>query len=312
MTTNRKQNDLPAFFNHLHSSLTEQLEQIEREQETVLDKTKNCITICMSAMQQLKEQVCSVSFESKQEEIKFFKEIKPTFFSKIIYYLKLFYIETRRPVGDPKAEEQFLLKENRRLNHFFENNQEFYQYYRSGATYFDEQYFLRGSQDLHLTIDAHYFDSDPGFRTSQDYKLSKLIAYEQLRTYLHKALALYTTPFSPATGSTAKPLVTWTGSKTALIELLYALQSTGVFNNGAADVKQIATCLQETFHVELGNYYRTFQEIRIRKGSRTQFLEQLQERLVKRMDETDEFGNNGEVRNTSYEVRGKKMERAKW
>ncbi len=305
MTTNRKQTDLPAFLHQLRSSFTEQLEQIESDEGNVLYKTKNCIQVCMSTMQQIKEKVCSFAFESKQDEIKFFKEVKPCFFSKIIYYLRLFHIETRRPVGDAKAEEHFLLKQNRRLTHFFENNREFYQYYRSGATYFDEQYYLRGSQDLHLTVDAHYFDSDPGFRTSHDYKLAKLMAYEQLRHYLHKALSLYATPPTPGSGSTAKPLLTWTGSKTALIELLYALQSTGIFNNGAAEVKQIATCLQETFNVELGNYYRTFQEIRIRKGSRTQFLEQLQERLVKRMDETDEFGNTGEVR-------GKKMERVKW
>jgi len=31
----------------------------------------------------------------------------------------------------------------------------------------------------------------------------------------------------------------WTGSKVALIELLYALHSEGVFNNGAADLKDL-------------------------------------------------------------------------
>jgi hypothetical protein len=40
--------------------------------------------------------------------------------------------------------------------------------------------------------------------------------------------------------------------------------------------------------VELGNYYNSFQEMRLRKKSRTTFLDQLTEKLVQRMNEADE------------------------
>ncbi|MDH7459858.1 RteC domain-containing protein [Chitinophagaceae bacterium 26-R-25] len=69
---------------------------------------------------------------------------------------------------------------------------------------------------------------------------------------------------------------------------MYALQSLVVFNNGAADIKLLATYFERIFTVDLGNYYRIFQEIRIRKGNRTAFLKSLIERLTQRMDDADE------------------------
>ena len=76
--------------------------------------------------------------------------------------------------------------------------------------------------------------------------------------------------------------------KSALVELLYALQSAGSCNNGDIDLKQLANHFEHLFNIDLGNYYRIFQEMRIRKMNRTTFLDQLKARLIQRMDETDE------------------------
>ncbi len=73
-----------------------------------------------------------------------------------------------------------------------------------------------------------------------------------------------------------------------LIDLLYAFRSRGSLNNGTIDVKDLAALFENTFNVKLGNFYRTFQEIRIHKNSRTTFLDKLKELLVRRMDESDE------------------------
>ena len=80
----------------------------------------------------------------------------------------------------------------------------------------------------------------------------------------------------------------WTGSKAALVELIYALQTVGVFNNGDADVKLIATSFEELFDVQLGNYYDTFQQIRIRKVNQTKFLDLMKEKLVMRINDLNE------------------------
>lgn len=79
----------------------------------------------------------------------------------------------------------------------------------------------------------------------------------------------------------------WTDSKSALIELDYALHSRGAVNHGKSDVKMIISNMESLFNVEVGNFYRTFQSVRIRKKNRTIFLDRLKESLEKRMDETD-------------------------
>ena len=41
----------------------------------------------------------------------------------------------------------------------------------------------------------------------------------------------------------------WTGSKVALTELLFALHTEGAFNNGAADLKDIAEYFEHIFEL---------------------------------------------------------------
>ncbi|WP_430393710.1 RteC domain-containing protein [Chryseobacterium profundimaris] len=66
--------------------------------------------------------------------------------------------------------------------------------------------------------------------------------------------------------------LSWTGSKVALIELVYALQTEGVFNNGNADLKEIIENFEQIFSIDLGQFNRVFLVIRIRKSSPTKFF----------------------------------------
>jgi hypothetical protein len=80
----------------------------------------------------------------------------------------------------------------------------------------------------------------------------------------------------------------WTKSKTALIELIYALHSHDAFDNGRADIKDIAASFEHLFGVELGDYYCTFLELRMRKTGRTKFLYSRIQSLTKMMNEAEE------------------------
>jgi len=90
-------------------------------------------------------------------------------------------------------------------------------------------------------------------------------------------------PVHPSNSSS----IVWTGNKTDLVELIYALHLAGVFNNGKADVKLIATCLQQVFNIDLGNYYDLFQNIRMRKTGQLKFLDNMKAMLMKKMDEME-------------------------
>jgi hypothetical protein len=80
----------------------------------------------------------------------------------------------------------------------------------------------------------------------------------------------------------------WTGHKTDLIELIYALHSCGIINSGTAGIKELAVAVERLFNVNLGNYYHTFVDIRSRKSNNTKFIDILKEALLKRYRESDE------------------------
>lgn len=153
----------------------------------------------------------------------------------------------------------------------------------------DQQYFLRNGMTINNEEGHYYLDSDPNYCTSHDFKVARMLAHKRMAEFLKECMddlqrnQGFTTTELPSIGK-----LNWTASKAALIELIYAFQSSGVFNHGEADIRQIADFFQRAFNISLGNLYRAFQEIRIRKKGRSFFLDQLKEELIRRMDHSDE------------------------
>ena len=48
-----------------------------------------------------------------------------------------------------------------------------------------------------------------------------------------------------------------------------------MFNQGSVDIKTIASALEEFFNINLANLYKFFSEIKVRKGRRTEFMDEL-------------------------------------
>ena len=80
----------------------------------------------------------------------------------------------------------------------------------------------------------------------------------------------------------------WTGKATDLVELLYALDTCDCINNGEIGVEELADALSELFGIEIKNCYNVYMNMKRRKDdSRTYFLDELREKLNKRMVESD-------------------------
>ncbi len=277
-------------YNLLLNNLNEQLNFIDLEIDDQIKKCEQAITVILKSINELKKAATKTNFKSKSEEIQFFKEIKPLFTSKLIYFNRVYKIEMKKPNGGNKILKKYYNNELLKLKAFFDNELEFYQYFRSGSTYLDYKYFLRGEFDIKLALDSYYFESDMSFATSHDFKVATILANDLIELYLENQLLMLENNEN-SEKSQRKPNVklTWTGSKVALIELIYALHTEGVFNNGAADLKDIAEYFEHTFEIDLGQYRRVFLEIRARKSDRTKFLTTLNDSLQKRMENSDDI-----------------------
>ncbi len=281
---------LNSKINLLLTNLNEQINFIDLEIDNSILKCENALEVILASIANLKKVVLKTNFKSKLEEIHFFKEIKPQFTSKLVYYNTIFNIETKKPNGGNRILKKYYNNELIKLKAFFDNELEFYKYYRSGSTYLDYKYFLRGKFDIKLSLDSYYFEADTNFATSHDYKVAKILANDLIQLYIENQLIMIDNKDN-SEKSQRKPNIKlmWTGSKAALTELLYALHSEGIFNNGTADLKDIAEYFEHIFEIDLGQYRRTFLEIRARKGERTKFISSLNETLIKRMDNSDDI-----------------------
>lgn len=272
------------------TKLNEQLNFIEIEIDSQIKKCENAIDIILKSIEAIKKIISKSTFKTDSEEIIFFKEIKPQFTSKLIFYNMIYKIEMKRPNGGNRILKKYYNNELLKLKSFFDNELEFYQYYRSGSTYLDYKYFQRGKFDIKLALDSYYFEADTTFSTSHDFKVARILANDLIQLYLESQLVMIENKDN-GEKSQRKPNIKlmWTGSKVALTELLYALHSEGVFNNGAVDLKNIAEYFEQVFEIDLGQYRRTFLEIRARKSDRTKFISSLNETLLKRMDNADDI-----------------------
>ncbi|MDQ2753433.1 MAG: RteC domain-containing protein [Bacteroidota bacterium] len=278
----------PPQWRELFQQLEDQLDLVGGERKNRMENIRLSLTICRTTVEALKSSISNYSFSSIEEEIYFFKEVKPAYYSFLIYYLKLFHIEAGRPAGNNNLWEPQLNRILERIKYFFHHNLDFLQYYQSGDTYLDDKYFTRRGLDSYLKLDDNHYNYDASFSSSHDVKVARILAYEKLHAYVSHCKAHIISQKAGETNSSSLPSLTWTAAKVALIELLYALQSAGAFNNGTSDLKLLAGFFEQAFHIELGNYYNVFGEMRLRKKNRTSFLDNLRDRLLRRMDEADD------------------------
>ncbi|RZJ36592.1 MAG: tetracycline regulation of excision, RteC [Flavobacterium sp.] len=276
---------MKAFSTSLMAELEEQLSAISNENDAA-SHAELATTALLEAFEKLKKFFIKYKFENEQEEILFFREVKPCITSRIIYYNDIYRIATHSPPGPAKCQRKYYLSEQEKLKHYFFENIEFYNYLRTGSTHMDHVFFVRGNYNIKLSPDSYFLQADSRFSTSHDYKVARILANQLLNEWLQAEVLKIEDPHAKASPVKKSK---WTGSKVALTELLYALHAEGVFNDGNADLKEIATLFENAFNVNLGQYHRTFLELRARKTvERTKFLSSLRENLLQRMEDADE------------------------
>ena len=246
------------------------------------------IKISRKYLQQLRVVLRKRNFLNKENEILFFKKQKPFIYGQLKFYAKLYKYLMQKPRGTDKSKRSYLDNEIKKLQEYYYYNSEFIKYYRQNATFLDEFYFLRGNDNIGLLSDTSHFYTDSEFSTSHDNAVAKILAYDLLLNH-------YTNELNDLKKSTRKISsneklleslnLTWTSNKIDLIELVYALIASGAVKG---DIKDLATAFEKVLDIDLGNYYRSFLEIRGRKEDFARFLDLLKTSLIKKIREADE------------------------
>lgn len=265
----------------LRKETDEAIDRIESSDFNILKKSLEASHVLAEAFDQLKAFILLYQFKDEEEEIIFFKEIKPKLCYRLIYYRKLYNIEMNRPAGVDKQKE-YLSEELNEINKYNIKRLDFIRYYRSGATHLDSLYFLRRKTDTEQYLETFYYELDPNFSTNHDFKVAKILSNDMLLAYLiHEIELLDNNGITSLPSGFPLIKLTWRGTKTELMEQLYSWDSDNTF--GDVPLTQLSDYIQNVFNIQLDkNLSRAFSSLKIRNVP-TPFLDKLKDALLRRM-----------------------------
>jgi len=262
-------------------------DKVYLQNKRLIDEAYEMTLYLQELLFSVKEFVIKEGFKDEAEETHFFRTVKPQILGKLIYYNKVFRIETTCPVSNGKMYYSYFSTQLAHLKReYIEHicNTDFYRYYRSCRTDRDDTYFKRGHINYHDGLNSIVFEIDPAFSTFYDYKIARIIANELLYTYLLSKINPDENPDMVMQKPESTKDVFWTESKNALIELIYALYASGAISHGKIGIRKISLMFQILFRIPLGDLHHAFHRMKTRSGSKTAFLDQLKQSLEEYMD----------------------------
>lgn len=266
----------------LRKETDDAIDGIESSDNNILKKSQDASHVLAEAFDKLKKFILTHEFQNEAEEINFFKEIKPKFCYRLIYYRKLYNIEMNRPVAAMCKQKEYLYEELETIQKYTNKRLDFVRYYRSGSTHLDSLYFLRGRVDTEQYLETFYYELDPNFSTNCDFKVAKILANDMLSAYLMGEIELLTdNGVKIVTNGFPVTKITWMGSKAELQEQIFSWDSAATF--GKVPLTQLSDYIQNVFNIQLDrNLSRSLDDLKIRL-SPTPFLDKLKAALLRRM-----------------------------
>lgn len=272
-------------YSQIIAELEADLTRISMASECMLSMAKSAIKRCSIALVELRWVVVNDGFPDLQSEIRFFKEIKPIAYSRLLFYQAIFEIESFRSKYDSDRIKRYMKVKLDEIQIFVEENTTVVQYYNCGFTYLDSLYFVRKRDEIPVELRGSQYLMDEQFNTWQDYTFSVLRSNDLLVEYLTGEINRMDNQEQPNQLQQVNYQY-WTGNKIDLVELIYALFFSRVINNGKITIKELTRLFCRIFNMDIEkDIYRYYSEIQQRKIEQTKFIEHLRSVLQYNIDQ---------------------------
>ena len=129
--------------NNILAQIEVDISEIDLYGYNIIDVSLSIVHRLQTALNDLRMKIQTYIFPTKEDEILFFKTQKPEILGRLLFFYKIYKIETQCPNGSDEVIRNYINRELDNLTYFFNRNLDFYQYYRSHSTVYDEYYFVR-------------------------------------------------------------------------------------------------------------------------------------------------------------------------
>jgi len=232
---------------------------------------------------ELNDFIRNYRFKSVQEEIIFFKEIKPQLVREYVYLISLKSFYEKHQDLEIKQSRPYK-KEVSRLLYFIRDEKEFYSYIKKKHSHNDERYFTRLTHSGAART-VYSLNADMESSCSHGLLLAKITAYEKLVGFYTRQLAMLKAPLLPQQFKESLPLE-WKANKVDAVELVYALYYSGAVDTDKCTVHELAKQFGELFQIQITEQlYREYIDIKRRKLEPARFLVKLLNHFRNKVDE---------------------------
>tara|TARA_R100000789_G_scaffold93505_1_gene92710 strand:+ start:56 stop:898 length:843 start_codon:yes stop_codon:yes gene_type:complete len=248
----------------------------DKVQVICIKKLKDQIKLTKELLDKLRVHIRGHKFKDQKDETYFFKHVKPSICADLIYYKSQLKYQISKPNTINSLSKNYLKNQLKKLESKKRKNLTFYKYYKQDNRFLDHVYFLRENKQLDLFSADLSIHIDSEFYTSHDTLAAEVITYDLLTNFYKTEInKLKEVASSKTKNIKSKSPLSWTASKTDLIELIYALKISGAVNTGHINTKELVTIFSSLFNIDVSNYYKTYSEIKNRNTERSKFLNRL-------------------------------------
>lgn len=116
------------YINEILHRINEEMELLGIDENVCVEDALHMIDVIRPLFDNLRNMTVKYEFQNEEEEIHFFKDIKPDILSRYLYFYKITRIEMKRPIGSDDVQREYLHCQLDNLKYFFDQNLDFYQY----------------------------------------------------------------------------------------------------------------------------------------------------------------------------------------
>ncbi|MGB8190269.1 MAG: RteC domain-containing protein [Chitinophagaceae bacterium] len=169
------------------AALQQALKSCEVEHTEAKSRIECCFFASCNAGEMLLRETAQSMFGSTDFEIKFFKEVKPRFFSEVEYYRLMYHATLFEPTDEEDKQREFWQREGERLSKFIRDNGTFYDYVKTGSTQQDEAFFTQ-CEAVERSIPLPWYREREVLKSSHDHLVSIMLALDRYDAFVRQKL----------------------------------------------------------------------------------------------------------------------------